>query len=297
MYSRSLDYVCSCYVSGQVYTPRHPIPHEGRYLGRFVARDGSGACGRGGDVPRRTRGALGNRPCPLRGAALSGWTGAGEGRGNLPGWREKLAPVPGSQVPRSKKSPRRSAERRCRVPLFPGVPGNTPRLLPIAPFGASASLSFKESEDPETPTHVKRFAGGDDAWAEKERMNTRGHRADNHDRQRYISPARHVRAFGVWMESNMTGSTRSSGGLDERRKRLLFRCWHRGTREMDLILGRFADATIDRLSETELAQLEELIEVPDPDLYAALSSDALLAAKYHTPLFDRVKTFRADRPA
>ena len=36
----------------------------------------------------------------------------------------------------------------------------------------------------------------------------------------------------------MTGSTRSSDGLDDRRKRLLFRCWHRGTREMDLLLGR-----------------------------------------------------------
>src|SRR5258705_165842 len=42
----------------------------------------------------------------------------------------------------------------------------------------------------------------------------------------------------------MTGSTRSSSGLDDRRKRLLFRCWHRGTRERDLILGRFADAEL-----------------------------------------------------
>jgi antitoxin CptB len=93
----------------------------------------------------------------------------------------------------------------------------------------------------------------------------------------------------------MTGSTRSSDGLDERRKRLLFRCWHRGTREMDLILGRFADATIADLSEAELAQLERLIEVPDPDLYAAISSDALLSDEYRTPLFDRVKSFRAER--
>jgi antitoxin CptB len=95
----------------------------------------------------------------------------------------------------------------------------------------------------------------------------------------------------------MTGTTRSSGGLDDRRKRLLFRCWHRGTREMDLILGRFADAAIADLSETELAELERLIEVPDPDLYAALSSDALLALEYRTPLFDRVKSFRAERSA
>src|ERR1700731_4291988 len=69
--------------------------------------------------------------------------------------------------------------------------------------------------------------------------------------------------------SKMTGSTRSSGGLDDRRKRLLFRCWHRGTREMDLILGRFADAEIASLRDDELTQLEGLIEVPDPDLYAA----------------------------
>ncbi|MDU1666090.1 MAG: succinate dehydrogenase assembly factor 2, partial [Bradyrhizobium sp.] len=69
----------------------------------------------------------------------------------------------------------------------------------------------------------------------------------------------------------MTGTTRSSQGLDDRRKRLLFRCWHRGTREMDLILGRFADAEIGTLSEGELAELEQLLEVPDPDFYAAVT--------------------------
>jgi antitoxin CptB len=93
----------------------------------------------------------------------------------------------------------------------------------------------------------------------------------------------------------MTGSTRSSDGLDDRRKRLLFRCWHRGTREMDLILGRFADAAIADLSDGELADLERLIEVPDPDLYAALSSSVLLAPEYRTTLFDRIKSFPPDR--
>src|SRR6476661_6612002 len=78
-------------------------------------------------------------------------------------------------------------------------------------------------------------------------------------------------AFGSGLQ--MTGSTRSSDGLDDRRKRLLFRCWHRGTREMDLILGRFADAEIVNLSEDEMSQLERLIEVPDPDLYAAIPGD------------------------
>jgi len=90
----------------------------------------------------------------------------------------------------------------------------------------------------------------------------------------------------------MTGSTRSSEGLDIRRKRLLFRCWHRGTREMDLILGRFADAEIVGLTDDELNELERLVEVPDPDLYAALTGDRPIAPEYAGPLFDRVKAFR-----
>jgi antitoxin CptB len=90
----------------------------------------------------------------------------------------------------------------------------------------------------------------------------------------------------------MTGSTRSSEGLDIRRRRLLFRCWHRGTREMDLILGRFADAEIVGLTDAELNELERLIEVPDPDLYAALTGDRPIAPEYAGPLFDRVKAFR-----
>ena len=95
----------------------------------------------------------------------------------------------------------------------------------------------------------------------------------------------------------MTGSTRSSGGLDERRRRLLFRCWHRGTREMDLILGRFADAEIASLTDNELAQFERLIEVPDPDLYAALTGNVPAAPEFANGLFERIKSFRADRDA
>jgi antitoxin CptB len=91
----------------------------------------------------------------------------------------------------------------------------------------------------------------------------------------------------------MTGTTRSSDGLDDRRKRLLFRCWHRGTREMDLILGRFADDQISALCDDELSELERLIELPDPDLYAALIGDTPLDPEYATALFERIKAFRA----
>ena len=66
---------------------------------------------------------------------------------------------------------------------------------------------------------------------------------------------------------------------------------------MDLILGRFADAEIADLTEIELAQLERLIEVPDPDLYAALTGNRPLAPEYASGVFNRIKSFRADRHA
>lgn len=89
----------------------------------------------------------------------------------------------------------------------------------------------------------------------------------------------------------MTGTTRSSDGLDDRRKRLLFRCWHRGTREMDMILGSFADARIADLSDGDVADLERLIELPDPDLYAAFSGGKPLPPDYANGIFVRIKQF------
>jgi antitoxin CptB len=91
----------------------------------------------------------------------------------------------------------------------------------------------------------------------------------------------------------MTGTTRSSEGLDDRRKRLLFRCWHRGTREMDLILGRFANAEIATLTDGELSELEQLLELPDPDFYAAIIGAQQLPADAPRVLFARIQAFRA----
>ncbi len=55
--------------------------------------------------------------------------------------------------------------------------------------------------------------------------------------------------------------------LENMRKRLQYRSWHRGTREMDLLLGSFADGHLSGFSESELAQYEEILNISDPDLY------------------------------
>jgi antitoxin CptB len=53
---------------------------------------------------------------------------------------------------------------------------------------------------------------------------------------------------------------------DSRRKRALYRAHHRGTKEMDLILGGFADAELAELSQSEVAAFELLLALPDPEI-------------------------------
>jgi antitoxin CptB len=93
----------------------------------------------------------------------------------------------------------------------------------------------------------------------------------------------------------MTGSTRSSDGLDERRRRLLFRSWHRGTREADLILGRFADAHIAELSEAELDQFERLLDALETDLVSWLTGGSAVPPEHDTAMFRRVRDFHFGR--
>jgi antitoxin CptB len=93
----------------------------------------------------------------------------------------------------------------------------------------------------------------------------------------------------------MANTAESGGGLDHRRKRLLFRCWHRGTREMDLILGRFADAHIATLGDDEVAVLEQLLDMPDPELFS-IASGVLAPPPFAAELFARIKAFNVAEP-
>ena len=61
--------------------------------------------------------------------------------------------------------------------------------------------------------------------------------------------------------------TDPAGQLEVERKRLKFRSWHRGTREMDLLLGRFADNHLDAFDGGALLAYAALLEQADPDIY------------------------------
>ncbi len=95
----------------------------------------------------------------------------------------------------------------------------------------------------------------------------------------------------------MTGLTRTSADLDPRRKRILFRAWHRGIREMDLIMGRYVESVIAELGEGDLATLETLIEIDDHDLFAWINGDRQVPEAHDTTIFRAMQAFHThDKP-
>ena len=77
-----------------------------------------------------------------------------------------------------------------------------------------------------------------------------------------------------------------------RRRRIRFRAWHRGTREMDLLMGGFADVELAQLDDAELDQFEHLLDLPDPVVFAWLAGLEDVPAEEQTAFFDKVRAFR-----
>ena len=76
-----------------------------------------------------------------------------------------------------------------------------------------------------------------------------------------------------------------------RRKRLLFRSWHRGMREMDMLLGRFAECHIDTFSDRQLGLFEAILEQVDPQIYAWVSGREPVPAAMQSDIMRLLKKF------
>jgi antitoxin CptB len=90
-------------------------------------------------------------------------------------------------------------------------------------------------------------------------------------------------------ERRMTGMTRSSAGLDARRRKALYRAWHRGMREADLVLGGFADREIAAMSESDLARFESLLDCPDREVIAWIMGEVPVPGHHDTAMFRRIR--------
>jgi antitoxin CptB len=81
--------------------------------------------------------------------------------------------------------------------------------------------------------------------------------------------------------------------IDEARlNKLKFRAWRRGFREADLILGPFADQHVAGFTPAQLDEFEQLLEVPDQDLYAWIVERLPTPPEWDGDLMRRIKAFR-----
>lgn len=87
-------------------------------------------------------------------------------------------------------------------------------------------------------------------------------------------------------------ATEAGAQMDARRRKLLFRAWHRGMKEMDLIFGQYADQHIIGMSEETLDEFEQLLEVLDRDLFKWITGEDKTPEHFDTVLFRDLILFR-----
>ena len=86
-----------------------------------------------------------------------------------------------------------------------------------------------------------------------------------------------------------------AGGFEDadtvRRRRLVFRAWHRGMREVDLLLGRFANASVGDMDEEQLVAFEALLDLPDPEILSWLTGEVPVPAEHDSRFVRRLIAF------
>lgn len=74
---------------------------------------------------------------------------------------------------------------------------------------------------------------------------------------------------------------------ETRLKRLLYRARHRGTKEMDWLLGRYAEAKLRQMTAAEVDLFEALCALPDPDVQDwILAAGAVIEPAYEALIGD-----------
>lgn len=81
--------------------------------------------------------------------------------------------------------------------------------------------------------------------------------------------------------------------VELRRKRALYRAQHRGTKEMDWMVGRYAEARLWKMVVDELETFERFLEVGDPQLNAWLLEPVLCDEPSFSSLIEDIRTYNS----
>lgn len=83
--------------------------------------------------------------------------------------------------------------------------------------------------------------------------------------------------------------------LEKRKKQLLYRANHRGIKEMDIIIGGYADAYIMDMPEDVLDEFEKIMSELDRDLLTWFVGEVKVPDHIKSPLFDTILKYTIDR--
>ena len=75
-------------------------------------------------------------------------------------------------------------------------------------------------------------------------------------------------------------------------KKLLFRSMHRGTKEMDIILGNFAKKNLDLFSNTDLNEFEEILNIPDDTLFSWYMKKTSIPSVFNNKILKLLMNFK-----
>src|ERR1700693_1113991 len=103
-------------------------------------------------------------------------------------------------------------------------------------------------------------------------------------RRRDRRPSLKEATYAQIRRNTMSQLGSASDGCDSpnlRRKRLLFRSWHRGTQETDLLLGSFAENSLGGFDTAQLDRFEALLDSADVELFDWIAGRSLAPTADH----------------
>lgn len=74
-------------------------------------------------------------------------------------------------------------------------------------------------------------------------------------------------------------------------RKLSYRAWHRGFREMDILMGGFADNYLEDMTEDELAEFESMLNLPDQDVYEWITGRRPPPIEYEGSVYTKLRRY------
>ncbi|MCA4774104.1 succinate dehydrogenase assembly factor 2 [Wolbachia endosymbiont of Mansonella perstans] len=80
------------------------------------------------------------------------------------------------------------------------------------------------------------------------------------------------------------------------RKKLMYRSWHRGCKETDMLLGYFALKYLKKFSLNELIEYEKIVDLDDYELYCYITRKTNLPSNLDSKIMDLITCFIEANP-